>query len=171
LSDLFHSAAARRETSFKDPFRLDQILRLDLALSLPGDMLHKVDLASMYHSLEVRVPLLSRGVVDFATSLPIHFKIDGMRRKRILIDAFREDLPPAILTRSKMGFEVPVGDFLRNELRDMYRDVVSPDRLDEFGINAAAAQSAFDRHQSRAEDHTELLWSLMTLCWWRRQLP
>ncbi|MCZ7597016.1 MAG: asparagine synthase C-terminal domain-containing protein, partial [Gammaproteobacteria bacterium] len=69
-------------------------------------MLYKVDLASMSHSLEVRVPLLSADVVDYVTALPVDYRISGTTTKRILRDAFRDCLPAEILDRSKMGFEV-----------------------------------------------------------------
>ena len=114
----------RDGTAPDDP--LDRILLADLAIGLPADMLHKVDLASMVYSLEVRVPLLSTDVVNLATSLPADYKISGTNTKRILRDAFRDVLPEPILNRRKMGFEVPVGEFLRHELRPMFLDVVTP---------------------------------------------
>lgn len=148
---------------------LEEILRADLGLSLPDDMLFKVDVASMYHSLEVRVPLLSKGLVDFVSGLPIEYKLAGGQGKRILRDAFRDLVPSEILTRKKMGFEVPVGEFLRHELRDMYHDVVRADALEALGVNPAAAARVYAAHAARREDYTELLWSMLVLCWWRRK--
>lgn len=146
---------------------LQRILLADLGVGLPDDMLFKVDTASMYHSLEVRVPLLSADVVNFVTGLPMDYKIHNTTGKRILRDAFRDALPAEIFTRPKMGFEVPVGEFLRNELRDMFRSTVTPDALSAFSINSQAAGRAFDDHFHRRRDRTELLWSLLVLCWWR----
>ncbi len=168
LRALYRAAAGdwRDGAGPADP--LDRILMADLAVSLPADMLHKVDLASMAHSLEVRVPLLSTDVVDLATSLPIDYKLAGTTTKRILRDAFRDVLPEPIVHRGKMGFEVPVGEFLRNELRPMFLDVVTPAALTDLGLEPATASELFDRHSQRHGEHTEILWALLVLCWWKR---
>lgn len=147
---------------------LQQILRADLAVSLPGDMLFKVDAASMFHALEVRVPLLSADVVRFVDALPMEYKIAGTTGKVILRDAMQGMLPEEVFQRSKMGFEVPVGEFLRNELRDIYTSVVTPDVLGDFGLDTDTVAQAYDDHLRRRRDRTELLWSLLVLCWWKR---
>ncbi len=153
-------------------FDLARILAADLAVGLPGDMLHKVDIASMTHSLEVRVPLLSADVVSFACSLPLEHRISGTAGKRVLREAFRDLLPPPVLTRPKMGFEVPVGEFLRHELRDMYHDRVTPAALTSLGLNPATAAKLFDDHLHRRRDSAEILWALLVLCdWHQRQHP
>ncbi len=148
---------------------LAEILLADLAVTLPADMLFKVDTASMYHSLEIRVPLLSSDIVDFVTGLPAEYKIAGSTGKRILKDAFRSVLPEAIVNRGKMGFEVPVGEFLRRELREMYHATVTPGVLGDLGIDAPAAERLYAEHAARRSDHAELLWSLLVLCHWYRQ--
>jgi asparagine synthase (glutamine-hydrolysing) len=165
------------------PSSLADVLLADLAIGLPADMLHKVDLASMHHGLEVRVPLLSTDVIALATALPLDYRIrggSGDRRagagnrrgepagKRILRDAFRDLLPPEILARPKMGFEVPVGEFLRRELRDLYHDTVTPAALDSFGLDPAAAARLYAEHAARRADRADLLWALLVLCRWRR---
>lgn len=164
LRSLYESAAPELHPQDE----LGRILRADLKLTLPGDMLFKVDTASMAHSLEVRVPLLSRDLVEFVTALPIDYRISATRTKRILRDAFRDVLPESILHRKKMGFEVPVGEFLRHELRDMFNDVVTPATLDAFGIDSQAVSRFHDQHTRRRADHTELLWSLLVLCKWHQ---
>ena len=151
------------------PSSLQNILLADLTIGLPADMLHKVDTASMYHSLEVRVPLLSTDVVDFATALPIEYKISGSSGKRILREAFRDVLPTPVVHRSKRGFEVPVGEFLRRELREMYHDVVTPSLLGEFGLDSAAVDRLYEDHLTRRQDHNELLWALLVLCRWKHR--
>jgi asparagine synthase (glutamine-hydrolysing) len=160
--------SARADKKTPDRFYLQGILLADLGVGLPGDMLSKVDTASMYHSLEVRVPLLSADVVDYVSGLPVEYKIQGTVGKRILRDAFRGHLPDVIFERPKMGFEVPVGEFLRHELRDMYASTVTANALGEFGINPQAAARACDDHLHRRRDRTELLWALLVLCWWKR---
>ncbi len=148
---------------------LQRILLADMGVSLPGDMLFKVDTASMYHALEVRVPLLSTDVIEYAANLPLTYKIQGTTGKRILRDAFRDLLPPEVFQRRKMGFEVPVGEFLRHELQDMYLSTVTSDALASFGIDVKVAADLYQQHLTRRRDRTELLWSLLVLCWWQQK--
>ena len=149
---------------------MQRILLTDLSLSLPADMLHKVDLASMAHGLEVRVPFLDPAVVEYATSLPVAYKLEGTRRKRVLIDAHRDLLPPGIADRPKMGFEVPIGEFLRRELRDMFHDVVDRRTIDSFGwLDFDGIHELYQAHCRRQDDYADLLYALLVLCWWRRR--
>lgn len=150
----------------RDP--LDEILRFDLAHQLPSDMLHKVDLASMMHSLEVRVPLLDSAVVNEALRMPSSFKIHRGLRKRILVDAYRGRLPDEILDRPKQGFEVPVGELLRGPLRGLFHDIVRAESLESFGlINARSVERLFNDHLHYRADYADLLWALLSLCWWQ----
>jgi asparagine synthase (glutamine-hydrolysing) len=87
---------------------LNQVLRTDMDLVLPNDMLFKVDMMSMACGLEVRVPFLDHRVVDFAFSLPVSSKIDFGMKKKIVQDTFRGILPPELYNRPKHGFEVPL---------------------------------------------------------------
>lgn len=91
---------------------LGDMLLTDQHFVLPNDMLKKVDIMSMRHSLEVRVPFLDKAVVHFANSIPDSFKIRKGQTKAILRDAFHDLLPPEIFERSKKGFEVPLSDWL-----------------------------------------------------------
>jgi asparagine synthase (glutamine-hydrolysing) len=97
---------------------INQLLYNDMHLVLPNDMLTKVDLMSMANSLEVRVPFLDHDVVNFAFGLPQEYKIDKSMRKKILKDAFRNDLPAELYNRPKQGFEVPLLKWFRSELKD-----------------------------------------------------
>jgi asparagine synthase (glutamine-hydrolysing) len=91
---------------------LNHFLIADQRFVLPNDMLKKVDLMSMQHSLEVRTPFLDRELVDFVNTLPENFKFENGVGKRILRDAFRGMLPDEIFTRSKKGFEVPLQEWI-----------------------------------------------------------
>ncbi len=95
------------------------ILLNDMHLVLPNDMLTKVDMMSMANSLEVRVPFLDHQVVNLVFSMPEHFKIYKTQRKRILRDAFRDQLPEQLYTRPKQGFEVPLLSWFRKELKEV----------------------------------------------------
>lgn len=97
---------------------MNSLLRNDMHLVLTNDMLTKVDMMSMANSLEVRVPFLDHDLVNLVFSMPAEFKIDKHGRKKILRDAFREDLPEELYTRPKQGFEVPLLSWFRKELKD-----------------------------------------------------
>ncbi|MCO6436689.1 MAG: asparagine synthase (glutamine-hydrolyzing) [Phycisphaerae bacterium] len=150
----------------EDP--LNAIFALDLQHQLPSDMLQKVDLASMMHSLEVRVPFLDDRLVALALGLPSGWKVRGGLRKQILIDAYRGHLPDEVLDRPKRGFEVPVGEYLRGPLREMFESVVTRETVESLGVvDHAGVQRVYGDHLGRRGDHAELLWALLSLCWWR----
>jgi len=114
---------------------LSDYLDADLQIVLSGDMLTKVDLMSMANSLEVRVPFLDKDVVQFARSLPVNFKIKGSMRKRIVQDAFRTILPEELYNRPKKGFEVPLLQWMRNELlSDLDLTLFNRQHLEEQGV-------------------------------------
>lgn len=158
------------DTSDCDPADpLNRILAFDLQYGLPSDMLHKVDLASMYHSLEVRVPFLDPDVVAVATSLPSSMKVGSFGGKTILKEAYAGILPGEILHRSKQGFEVPIGEFLRGRLREMFLDTVTRPVIESFGmLDYDAVQRVYADHCARRGEHADLLFALLSLCWWRR---
>ncbi len=107
----------------------------DLSMLLPSDMLTKVDLMSMANSLEVRVPFLDKEVVSFARSLEIQYKLKGTQRKRVLHDAFKSILPKEIYHRPKKGFEVPLLQWMRNELlEDLDKTLFDKGYLEDQGI-------------------------------------
>ena len=118
---------------FSKPHSINDVLLADMKLVLPGDMLFKVDSISMMHSLEIRVPFLDYRVVNFAFSLPDDFKIDPHRRKKILIDTFRKDLPEELLNRPKKGFELPLRDLLVKEWQ-VLQELVDEDFITHQGI-------------------------------------
>ena len=100
--------------------------------------------------------------------MPSLFKIDRGRRKRILIDAYRSLLPDEVLDRPKQGFEVPMGEFLRGPLRDLFHDVVSRDAVESIGmLSYRAVETIYGDHLARRADHADLLFALLSLCWWQ----
>lgn len=101
----------------KDENAFNEVLRTDLGLVLPSDMLTKVDLMSMANALEVRCPFLDYRLMDFVSQLPVSMKIDKTIRKKILQDTFRNDLPPELYKRPKHGFEVPLLKWFRTDLK------------------------------------------------------
>jgi asparagine synthase (glutamine-hydrolysing) len=150
---------------------LTSLMLADLGFSLPADMLAKVDTASMLYALEVRVPMLDPSVVEYVASLPVQYKIDPTQRdgqKRILRDAYRDVLPAEVLLRKKMGFEVPIGEFLRGPLRDTYCDAVRADVLGDLGIDPRTAEMLWQDHQARRHERADILYALFCLCRWYR---
>jgi len=92
---------------------LERHLRFDLQYYLPDDILCKVDRMSMAHSIEVRPPFLDHRIAEFACSLPVNLRIRGSKLKFVLRELMKDKLPPAILRRSKTGFDIPAHEWLR----------------------------------------------------------
>jgi asparagine synthase (glutamine-hydrolysing) len=169
LLSVYRAAAdgSAEDAGESDPLR--RILRADLRVGLVGDMLHKVDIASMRHSLEVRVPLLDVNVVEYVSGLPSSYKLAGTATKRLLRDAYRDVLPAEVLERAKMGFELPIGEFLRGPLREIFHDVVRRETLESVGpLNHTAVTRLYDDHVNRRGEHADILYAVMGLCWWAR---
>jgi asparagine synthase (glutamine-hydrolysing) len=159
-------------TRWIDGRGINDVLYADVALVLPNDMLKKVDAMSMANGLEVRVPFLDHEVVEYAFSLPSHFKIDGGVRKRVLRDAFRGVLPESVLRKRKHGFEVPLMQWFRSHLRTLIRDdLLSRDFVEEQGIfDADEIRALVDRlYSERPGDIAPQVWSLVVFqYWWKR---
>jgi asparagine synthase (glutamine-hydrolysing) len=139
---------------------------LDVETYLPGDLLSKADIASMAHSLELRSPLLDHRVVELGLSLPDSLKTKGVTGKIALRRAFREDLPPQIAARGKMGFGVPLGRWFREDLRDLAHDVL----LDDRGwFRRDEVRRMLEEHDTGRADHGHRLWCLLMLDLWARE--
>jgi asparagine synthase (glutamine-hydrolysing) len=144
-----------------------QMMFVDAVTYLPGDILAKVDRASMGVSLEVRAPFLDHRVVSFAWSLPSAIKLLDGRGKvplRRLLDRF---VPAPLVDRPKMGFGVPIGEWLRGPLREWAEDLLDPRRLRNEGfLRPEPVRIAWDEHLSRRRNRQYQLWDvLMFECW------
>ncbi|WP_018169310.1 XrtA/PEP-CTERM system amidotransferase [Thioalkalivibrio sp. ALMg9] len=150
--------AARAPT--EHPLSLVQYL--DMKTYLPGDILTKVDRASMAHSLEVRVPLLDHQLVEWTSGLPPDLKLRGTEGKYVLKKAMEPYLPEEILYRRKKGFAVPVAEWFRGPLRERMRAQVLGPRIADSGIfDMDYLKTLVDQHTSGARDHSPALWSLL----------
>ncbi len=148
----------------------NRMLWTDLNLVLPGDMLTKVDLMSMQNSLEVRVPFLEPSIVELAFSMPGAYKLAGTRKKRILEDAFVDLLPKKVIGRSKKGFEMPIGEWLKGGLAPLFFDVVTPDAVKSLGVfRYERVQEIYRMHKRNEHDFTFLLWNIFALQWWEEK--
>ena len=114
-----------------------------------------------------RSPLLDHRLVEFCAALPSSFKLRGRTSKWLLRQLMQDRLPPAILTRPKMGFGVPVGEWLRTELRPLLEDTVLSSRASNRGyFNPAAVRAIAQDHLTHRADRTPHLWALLMLELW-----
>jgi asparagine synthase (glutamine-hydrolysing) len=156
------------QASGREP--LDVMLEVDATTYLPGDLLAKVDIATMAHSLEARSPLLDHELMQLAASIPAELKVRGREKKWILREALREWLPDDILDRPKQGFSVPLDDWFRHELRDHAHEVLL-DRgsLSRNYFRPAVVGGMLERHRAGTHDEGKRLWSLLMLELWHRE--
>lgn len=148
---------------------LSQTQYLDFKRYLPDDLLVKMDIATMANSLEARSPFLDQNLIEFAATLPPSLKLHGFNKKYILKKALRPFLPRSILHRKKMGFSVPVGAWLRNDLRSLAEEVVlSRTALQRGYFNKTFIEKLFAQHCSGKKDHSPRLWNLLWLELWHR---
>lgn len=143
------------------------MLATDPRSMLPDGILTKVDLASMYNSLEVRVPMLDCGVVEYALSVPTEYKITPRRRKWLLRAAFDDMLPESIKSRKKHGFEMPIGEWFRDELHDDF--VRTVESIDVSTVDIDHVMKMFESHVSGSERHDYALWSVYVFGKWANQ--
>jgi asparagine synthase (glutamine-hydrolysing) len=147
-----------------------RMMRFDFETYLPEDVLTKVDRMSMAHSIETRVPLLDNLVIDFAATLPGHFKIKNGRRKHILKETLRPMLPAGILDRKKQGFGIPLGTWFRGGLTGLFSDVLDAPRTRQRGyFEPVFVSRLLKEHLAGERDHTLRLWQLLVFELWHRQ--
>src|SRR5436309_5628892 len=113
-----------------------------------------------------RAPFLDHRVVEFAFRVPGRWKIGGMRGKRILRRTFRDLLPPEVRRRGKRGFEPPVGEWFRTELRDLFWDVMKTGSRYLPCVRRDAVETLYRQHATRRADRSKELWALFELHWW-----
>jgi len=160
-------AARFADVPERDP--LTATTYVDLMTYLPDDLLVKVDIASMAHSLECRSPFLDHHVVELAARMPMSMKLRGFRSKFLLKRAFEDLLPDEILRRGKMGFAVPLSRWFRNELSDFVRDVLLGKQALERGyFQADVVTRLIEEHEENVFDHAYRLWALLWFELWCR---
>jgi asparagine synthase (glutamine-hydrolysing) len=158
----------------RDGFRddLDALCYEYSKLYLGAGVLTKVDRASMAVSLEARAPLLDREVVDYVTSLPSSFKLRGKVTKYLFKRALRGRLPDEILDRPKKGFGIPLGHWIYGPLREVFREVLAPEKVRAAGLfRPEVVKRLLDEHLAGKKDHRKLLWNLFMFEQWRAHYP
>ncbi|MBI4636027.1 MAG: asparagine synthase (glutamine-hydrolyzing) [Candidatus Rokubacteria bacterium] len=149
---------------------MDGAFRIDLGTYLPDDLLVMADRMSMAHSLELRAPFCDHRLIEESLAIPPSMKVPGSRLKGLLKTAFAEVLPPEILSRPKQGFMIPLGRWLRTDLRPMLDDLLSPSAVRARGLyDPAVVERLKQEHGSGARSHSDRLWTLMIGELWMRQ--
>lgn len=149
---------------------VDIMLEVDATTYLPGDLITKIDIATMAYALEARSPLLDHELMEFAASIPANLKVHGHEKKWIFREALRGWLPDEILDRPKQGFTVPIGHWFRGELHDLVREVLlDRDSLGRGYFRPEAVESMLARHAAGADAETKRIWALFMFELWHRE--
>ena len=172
LNSSFQSKAA--EVSREDQFNsgkyssFDRMIRSDLDAYLPGDLLVKVDIATMANSLELRSPMLDVNVIEWGLSLPRKYKIKGFETKHILKDVARSLVPADLIDRPKMGFGIPRAEWLRTGMKELVIDTLTDTTATQRDwFNPEEVSKVIDTHMA-GQDKDNLIWPMLMLELWAR---
>jgi asparagine synthase (glutamine-hydrolysing) len=150
---------------------VDRMISTDVLTYLADDLLVKVDIATMAHSVEARSPFLDHHLMEFAASLPPEHKLDGEGGKLLLKRALRGILPDEVLRRPKMGFSVPLARWFREELAQLPADILLDRRsLDRGYFRRDEVEGLIREHQQHVANHATRLWVLIQLEMWHREV-
>lgn len=146
---------------------VDKMMLCDSLTYLPDDILVKVDRAAMAVSLETRVPFLDHNLTEFARSLPLKYKVRGGEGKLILKDVLYRHVPRKLIDRPKMGFGVPIGDWLRNELKEWALSLLNEKSINDQGLlDYRKIKVKWDEHQSGKRNWQYHLWDVLMFQDW-----
>ena len=150
---------------------IEQFMLGDLTVHMPASLLQRLDRSSMAHSLEARVPFLSRGFVDWALTIPPELKLRGGTGKYVLRKAVEPWLPEGALKRGKLGFQMPLADWFVGGFNDFAREAWQSSGAASAGyIDAATVDQLFEEHKSGRANHGRILYAIaMFSCWWKEQ--
>ncbi|UCC38727.1 MAG: asparagine synthase (glutamine-hydrolyzing) [Candidatus Aminicenantes bacterium] len=156
-----------QELNSLDDDNINRMLYVDLRNSLPNDMLTKVDLMSMRNSLEVRVPFLDHRVVEFVFQMPGNLKLRGKKGKYILLETFKDILPPNLLSKPKWGFEIPISKWLKSDLKFLINEYLSKKKIKKQGIfNFDLIEKLINDLTQNRSDTSWHLWNLIVFQAW-----
>ncbi len=173
LAELDTYEVARRHLQECDAHQaLNQLLYCDMKLYLEGDILVKVDRASMACSLETRVPLLNNAFVEFMMTLPVDLKLRRLTSKYIFKKSLANLLPRQIINRKKKGFNIPVAKWINQDLKGLVLDMLSQARIERAGLfNYDYIQKLLADHFDQRTDNRKLIWTLLVFeLWYERYM-
>ena len=146
---------------------IERMMGYDLMTYLPDDILTKVDRASMFTSLEARVPLLDYRIVEFAWQLPTDFKFNNESEKWILKKLLNQYFPSELMNRPKSGFSVPLASWLRGPLKAWAKDLLSEDELKKHNLlNSKLIKDNLKLHLENKSDLQSYLWNVLIFQSW-----
>jgi len=149
---------------------LDRLLYMDIKTNLANDLVVKMDVATMSNSLEARSPFLDQEVMQFCASLPVKFKMRNLVKKYLLKRVACKHIPLKNIRRKKMGFGVPVGHWMRSQLKDYTRSVLLSKKAINRGYFKKKALNTYVlEHTKGLKDHSFGLWSLLMLELWHNR--
>jgi asparagine synthase (glutamine-hydrolysing) len=157
----------QKKLLFLSSDKINRMLYFDIKDSLPNDMLTKVDLMSMKNSLEVRVPILDYRLVEFVSQIPGNLKLRGKKGKYILLETFKDILPPILLNRPKWGFEIPISKWLKTDLKFLINEHLSKKKIERQEIfNFEPIEKLISDLFSNRSDTSWHLWNLIVFQDW-----
>lgn len=152
---------------YKNKLSLEEkMMFIDTINYLPNDILFKVDRASMSNSLETRAPFLDNNLYEFSLGLPIDQKIKNSKGKIILRDLLKKKIPKDLIDRPKAGFSIPIGDWIKQPLRDWSENLLSKKNIEKTGVlNFDNINKIWSDHK-KGIDNSSLLWSILVFQNW-----
>ena len=150
---------------------IEQFMLGDLCVHLPASLCQRLDRSSMAHSLEARVPFLSRPLVEWALTIPAELKLRGSTGKYVLRRAIEPWLPKGALSKRKVGFQLPFADWFMGDFKEFAREAWRSSGISDLGfLDRSAVEQLFDEHRKGAANHGRILYAIaMFSCWWDQQ--
>lgn len=155
---------------FPDSDEQNLLLHTYFTSFLMDQVLVKVDRASMYHGLETRAPFLDFDLINFVHTLPYSFKLRGLTTKYILKELMKDKLPKEIIYRNKKGFRIPLGEWLKGDLKDFCDSTLSKATTDQMGLfDYVYIEKLKQQHFSNTRNNSRKLWNLITFYMWYKK--
>jgi len=146
--------------------RVDKMLYTDINAGLPGDLLVKVDMASMAHGLEIRSPFLDHEFMELTAKMPSDLKLQDRNKKYLLKQIAYDYLPKEVIDRTKQGFEMPLEHWFRGPLYSYIHEELLDSKFLSYGFSKEGITKLVEDHKNFREDYSKHLWALLMLKKW-----